>query len=77
MQCLQRFYYVMHQYKFHQAIMFGDNFVYFHACFYAPAINWRKGIYVEFTLSVCVCVCVYLCTPDLCPTHNFIVHSGI
>ena len=37
-----------------------------------PRHKMAEG-HIEFTLSVCVC----LCSPDSCPTHNFIVSGGI
>ena len=36
---------------------FGPEFV----SFYAPTIKWWKGIYIELTLSVCVCFCLFVC----------------
>ena len=29
--------------------------------------------HIEFTLSVCVCLCI----PESCPGHNLAVHNGI
>ena len=39
-----------------------------------PRHKMAEG-HIEFTLSARVCV--YVCVPDSCPTHNFIVHGGI
>ena len=40
--------------------------------FYAPCHEMAEGR-IEFTLSVCVCLCVL----ESCPGHNLAVHDGI
>ena len=40
--------------------------------FLCPRHKMAEG-HIEFTLSVCVCLCI----PKSCPGHNLAVHDGI
>ena len=40
--------------------------------FLCPRHKMVEG-HIEFTLSVCVCLCI----PESCPGHNLAVHDGI
>ena len=39
--------------------------------------NKYPGSHIEFTLSMCACVCLFVCVPESLAAHNFVMHGGI